>query len=189
MSEKPIDTTELAEKIKRLVEERGWNQEDFARIADLNRHTVRQILGITPGRKLRNATITACARALGLSVHELRTYPLDRLLPRMVERAVGPDEVLRRKYADMTQPELKLWVERNPDRAKQLTLEELDELIAMQGSEGPLAAFGVEVFVQRIERRRKLVKQLYVLVGTEYLDLIELFLGLIYDKVRPPSES
>ncbi len=36
--------SELAAKIARLVEERGWNQEEFARIARLNRHTVRQIL-------------------------------------------------------------------------------------------------------------------------------------------------
>ena len=35
---------DLANKIARLVEERGWNQEDFARISQLNRHTVRQIL-------------------------------------------------------------------------------------------------------------------------------------------------
>ena len=36
------DSVELASKIARLVQERGWNQEDFARIADLNRHTVRR---------------------------------------------------------------------------------------------------------------------------------------------------
>ena len=30
---------DLANKIARLVEERGWNQEDFARIANLNRHS------------------------------------------------------------------------------------------------------------------------------------------------------
>ena len=37
-------STELAFKIAKLVEERGWNQELFARISKLNRHTVRQIL-------------------------------------------------------------------------------------------------------------------------------------------------
>src|SRR5207237_4556072 len=39
------DAAELASKIARLVEERGWNQEDFARATQLNRQTVRHILG------------------------------------------------------------------------------------------------------------------------------------------------
>src|SRR5262245_18212842 len=75
---------ELANKIARLVEERGWNQEDFARISKLNRHTVRQILHGGPKRQLRNATVSQCAKALGLTVSELRNLPLERLLPRML---------------------------------------------------------------------------------------------------------
>src|SRR5262249_56875662 len=84
MSESLQDNSaELAHKIARLVEERGWNQEDFARITKLNRQTVRQILLQPTERRLRNATIGACAEALGLSVNDLRTLPLERLLPRM----------------------------------------------------------------------------------------------------------
>src|SRR5262245_51690359 len=64
-------TADLAMKIARLVEERGWNQEEFARNADLNRQTVRQILQPSTERRLRNATVGACAKALNLSVHEL----------------------------------------------------------------------------------------------------------------------
>jgi transcriptional regulator with XRE-family HTH domain len=83
------ETNDLPVKIRRLVEERGWNQEEFARIARLNRHTARQILLPGPQRKLRNATILACARAFGLSVSELRDQPLERLLPRMAQGAAG----------------------------------------------------------------------------------------------------
>ena len=79
----PTGEHSLSAKIARLVQERGWNQEDFSRIANINRHTVRQILQQTQQRKLRNATVLACARALGLTVSELRTLPLERLLPRM----------------------------------------------------------------------------------------------------------
>ena len=56
----------LGAKIARLVQERGWNQEEFARSADLNRLTVRSLFQ-GPPRKLHNATVSACARALGLS--------------------------------------------------------------------------------------------------------------------------
>ena len=55
----PGSGAELANKIARLVEERGWNQEDFARISKLNRHTIRQILQGGPKRRLRNAQAPA----------------------------------------------------------------------------------------------------------------------------------
>src|ERR1700730_11869577 len=130
---------DVANKIARLAEERGWNQEDFARIAGLNRQTVRQILLPTGDRRLRNATIGACARALGLSVSDLRTLPLERLLPRMRD---GPPseghDAVRRLCADAVRPDLVSWLERNPDRARRLSAEERDELLALQGTGGPL---------------------------------------------------
>src|SRR5215218_6740917 len=86
---------ELAQKIAKLVEEKGWNQEDFARISNLNRHTVRLILHGGPKRRLRNATVSQCAEALGLTVNELRTLPLDKLLLRMHGKAAADDEALR----------------------------------------------------------------------------------------------
>jgi transcriptional regulator with XRE-family HTH domain len=188
MDEPPSANTELAQKIKRLVEERGWNQEDFARIADLNRHTIRQILG-GGERRLRNATISACARALGLTVNELRSQPLEKLLARMAQGAAGgTDDLLRRTYDQATQPELRAWIERNPDRARQLSEDEMDDLLAAQGDDGPLSAVGVETFVRRIERRRQLYRQIDVIAGTEYLGLVEQLVTLIHDKVRPPRD-
>ena len=181
----PAHTDDLAVKITRLVQERGWNQEEFARIARLNRHTVRQILHPGEPRRLRNATISACARALGLSVNDLRTQPLEKLLPRMVEGHPANNGVLRKLYDQATQPELVAWMERNPDRARALSAEEVDELLSLQGTGGPLNAFGVEAFVQRIERRRNLLHQVHAVAGTEYLDLLEQLVALLYDKVRP----
>jgi hypothetical protein len=188
----------LAAKIFRLVQERGWNQEDFARIANLNRQTVRQIFAegenILEGkpppedgyRKLRNTTVSACAKALGLSVMDLRTLPLERLLPRMNgTTSVGTDENVRRLYEEATQPELRGWVERNPDRARQLTPAEIDEVLSLQGTGGPLTAIGVDHFVELIERKRKLMHQVQAVAGTEYLELLERLVALMYDKVQP----
>jgi hypothetical protein len=186
MEETTPATAELASKIARLVEERGWNQEEFARIARLNRHTARQILLPGGQRKLRNATISACARALGLTVNELRTQPLERLLPRMVDAEAGnSDDTVRRMYEQATQPELRAWLERNPERARGLSEQEIDELLSLQGTGGPLTAFGVDAFVERIERRRRLVQQIHAIAGTEYLDLLEQLVALPYDKVQP----
>ena len=104
---------ELANKIARLVEERGWNQEDFACISKLNRHTVRQILHGGPKRRLRNATVSQCAEALGLTVSELRNLPLERLLPRMHGKPPADEEALKLLYERATLPDLVNWLERN----------------------------------------------------------------------------
>jgi transcriptional regulator with XRE-family HTH domain len=186
MNDSPNDTSELAIKIARLIEERGWNQEDFARISGLNRQTVRQILLSNHPRRLRNATISACARALGLPVSELRNRPLEQLLPRMNRRPPADgDEALRRLYEQATQPQLHAWIERHPDRARQLTSEEMDELLSLQGTGGPLTSAGLEHFVSLIERKRKLVRQVHAVAGTEYLDLLEKLVELMYEKVQP----
>jgi transcriptional regulator with XRE-family HTH domain len=176
---------ELANKIARLVEERGWNQEDFARISKLNRHTVRQILHGGPKRKLRNATVSQCAEALGLTVSELRNLPLDRLLPRMHGKPPADEEALKLLYERASLPDLVSWLNRNRDRAAQLRPDEVQELLDMQGPGGPLEKLGVENCVDLIERRRRLVFQVREVVGTEYLELLEQIVRLIYDKVKP----
>src|SRR5438132_854235 len=182
-----LTSTDLAIKIARLVEERGWNQEDFARIAGLNRQTVRQILQQTNDRRLRNATVSACARALGLSVSELRTVPLERLLPRMNDQK--PVEASRKRlFEEATQPELLAWLERNPERAARLGAAEIEELLSLQGTGGPLTSFGVQHFVEQIERRHRLVQQVEAIAGTEYLGLLEQFVGLLFEKVQPYNE-
>ncbi|MCS7046267.1 MAG: helix-turn-helix transcriptional regulator [Gemmataceae bacterium] len=183
MATEPSSSLELCAKIARLVEERGWNIEEFARQAKLHRLTVRHIM-LGSGRRLHNSTIAACARALGLSVAELRTEPLPHLLTRM--RPAGETaDLTRRLYEEAMQPELKAWMQRNPERAAQLTAEEIDELLSLQGTGGPLTAFGVAHYVELLERRRKLIEQVIVVAGTEYLDLLERFVAVLYDKVQP----
>ncbi len=189
MSEHPIPTShaELAAKIARLVEEKGWNQEDFAKIAGLNRQTIRQILQPPGDRRLRNATIARCAQALNLSVHELRTVPVERLLLRMRRppASVNGDARLHRLYEQATHPDLRAWIERNPERSRQLTQEEVDDLLAMQGDDGPLTAVGAEGLIGRMERRRNLLQRVQTIARSEYLDLLEQLVGLIYEKVQP----
>jgi transcriptional regulator with XRE-family HTH domain len=177
---------ELAAKIARLVQERGWNQEEFAKMARVNRHTARQILH-GGDRRLRNSTVAGCAKALGLSVHELHTLPVEKLLARMAQAAAGAGGP-RRVLDQASHPELRAWLERNGERARRLAREDLDELLAMQGDGGPFAVFGVEGVVQRLERRRRLVQQVGVIANTEYLELLEQLVGLLYDKVRPAGE-
>jgi transcriptional regulator with XRE-family HTH domain len=177
---------DLAAKIARLVEERGWNQEDFARIAKLNRHTVREILKHGEGRRLRNATVKQCADALGLEVSELRSITLERLLPRMHCQRHAPDEeVLQLLQEKASQPELASWVQRYPERAAQLSAGEAEELIGIQGPNGPLARIGVDQYIELIERKRRLLQYVGVVAGTEYLCLLEQFVNLLYEKVRP----
>jgi transcriptional regulator with XRE-family HTH domain len=182
-------TNDLAARIARLVEERGWNQSDFARITNLNLQTIRQILVPSGDRRLRNATIGACARALGLTVSELRTLPLERLLGRMHNpRPNDGDPAQRRLYEEATQPELLVWIERNAERAQRLTADEIDELLSLQGTGGPLTSFGVEHFITLLERKRGLIDKVQAIAGTEYLDFLERFVDLLFEKVQPYAD-
>jgi transcriptional regulator with XRE-family HTH domain len=179
--------SDLAGKIARLVEERGWNQEDFARIANLNRHTVREIIKNGGGRRLRNATVSQCAAALGLHVNELRDLPLDRLLPRMHGKKQPEDEGGLKLLAQRaTTPDLTAWLERNPERAGQLTQCEAEELLGMEGPNGALARLGAEHCVELIERKRRLMRRVAAIATTDYVDLLEQVVGLIFDKIQPP---
>lgn len=177
----------LCTKIVRLVEERGWNPDAFARIADLNRLTVRSIF-LGPARKLHSATVSACARALGVSERDLLTQPLEKLLPRM-RLPVPPTENLRVLYEQATQPELLTWLEANVDRAARMSADEVDELLSLQGAGGPLTAFGVAHYVDQIERRRKILEQAAAIAGTEYVELLEQFVEVLYDKIQPYKEK
>ena len=174
---------ELASKIAKLVEEKGWNQEDFARISNLNRHTVRLILNGGPKRRLRNATVSQCADALGLTVNELRTLPLDKLLLRMHGKSAADEEALRLLHERATLPELSQWLERNRERAADLKHDEIEELLDLQQPGGPLERLGVEHGVGLIERRRQLLCQVRQLVGTEYFETLEQIVGLMFEKV------
>jgi transcriptional regulator with XRE-family HTH domain len=176
---------DLANKIARLVEERGWNQEDFARISKLNRHTVRQILHNGPKRRLRNVTVSQCANALGLTVSELRNLPLERLLPRMHGKPPTDEEALKLLEERAALPDLVGWIERNRERAAALRPDEVQELLEMQAPGGPLEKLGVENCVDMIERRGRLICQVREIAGTEYLGLLEQLVRLMYEKVKP----
>ena len=185
MNEVPPQTpTSLASKIARLVRERGWNQEDFARIANLNRHTVRQILQQRGNRRLRNATVMACARALGLSVSDLRTLPVERLLPRIHGTTTESGGDALKRLAELAkQPELAAWLEEHGDRARRFTSAEVDELLGLQGADGPLAKLGVDHFVKLIERKRQLRDRVEAIADSEYLEFLEQFVELLHKKL------
>jgi transcriptional regulator with XRE-family HTH domain len=184
MSE-PTPELDLSEKIKRLVEEKGWNAEDLARTTQLNRQTVRQILQPSGDRSLRNSTVAACANALGLSVNDLRTLPLERLLSRVSGKTLFNAEDRPPLLHELaTQPELKAWAERNPERSRNLTPDEVEELLGLQGAGGPLSTYGVEHFVSHIERRRDLLEKVRAIAGSDFLPLLEQLVDLISEKIQ-----
>ena len=85
-----------------------------------------------------------------MSVNDLRILPLNQLLPRVRNRPTPAQESIRALHEKATQPELLAWIERNPERAARLTPEEVDELLSLQGTGGPLTAFGVAHFIELI---------------------------------------
>lgn len=182
---------ELAAKIARLVEERGWNQEDFARIANLNRHTVREIMKSNgDSRRLRNATISQCAAALGLQVNELRNTSLERLLPRMhgkpPEKELGGAKKLQEQA---TSKELLEWLRQHPERAAQITDEEADDLLTQDGPGKGIVQLGAEHWVELVERRRRILRRVHAIATTGYIDLLEPLVNLMFEKIQPPPKN
>ena len=94
------------------------------------------------------------------------------------------EEAMKLLYERATLPDLINWLERNPDRAAELRPDEINELVEMQAPGGPLERLGVEHFVEMIERRRHLMCQVRLIAGTEYLELVEQMIGLIFEKVN-----
>lgn len=171
----------VPEKIARLVAEKGWNQDVFADKAGIARTTARGIL-THPERELRNATLRRCADALGVTVHELITLPVERLLPRVRQPSESPAGAIS-ALEFSNQPALREWMARNPDRAAKLTPLEIDELISVQNVGGPLTYHGVEHFVSILERKRELLRRVEILAATEYLDLLEGVVRLMYERI------
>jgi transcriptional regulator with XRE-family HTH domain len=180
---RPRSDADLAAKIARLVEERGWNQEEFARIARLNRHTVRGIL-LAGRRTLRNATVSACARALGVTVHDLHALPLADLLPQMHAGAARRDsDSLRRLKASVLHPDMRTWIDDHPDRVALLSDHDVDDALAFQEAVSPSSPLNASEFFDRLDRKRRLLERVHLVAGSAYFDLLDQLVSLLYDKV------
>ncbi len=105
--------------------------------------------------------------------------------PRPTSPVTDEDAARRRLYDEATQPELRARLDRHPDRGRELTEEELEELLSLKGTGGPLTSLGVEHYVKQIERKRRLFEQIHAIAGTEYIDVLEKLVELMYEKVRP----
>jgi hypothetical protein len=95
------------------------------------------------------------------------------------------EEALKLLYERAALPDLVNWIERNRDRAATLHTDEIQELLEMQAPGGALEKVGVESCVDLIERRRRLVGQVKEVAGTEYLEILEQIVKLMYDKIKP----
>jgi transcriptional regulator with XRE-family HTH domain len=178
------ETLQLTSRIAQLVEARGWNQEDLARASGLNRQTVRKVLQATESSQLRISTLSRCAKALGLSLNDLRQVPLPSLVQRISGQDMDRNGHWRTAYEAATQPELVAWLDTHPDRARQLTADGLDELLSLQGTGGPLTQAGVEHFVQIIERRNRVIEQVQAIANTDQLALLEKLVGALYENIQ-----
>lgn len=184
MPRKPVGATRtgpLAEKIARLVRERGWTIQQFAAASRLNRHTARKIIEDQP-KWLRGDTLKACAQALGCSVDELTHLSAEALLRRAAQ-ADAPGAAPSPDALRAEQPALADWLEAHPHHG--LSAAQLAELASIQGVGGPLTAEGVAHFVDRVRRKEKLLRQVEILAGTAYLPLLEQLAELMLAKLDP----
>ena len=160
----------LVAKIARLAEERGWDLAAFAKAASLHRATAQQILAGS-ARRLHENTVKACAEAFGVSPLELRSDSVQTLIAKMRAPIAASEEI---EALRATHPSL--------------AAEDIDELVALKEDRGPLSPFALAEHARRLERRRRLANKVLAVAGTEYVDLLEQFVDLLYEKVQPYAD-
>jgi transcriptional regulator with XRE-family HTH domain len=169
-----------------MVRERGWCQNEFARRAGLSLQTAREILEGPSSRRLQNRTIFGCARALGLSVAELRSEASAPPGTLNLSEKIISREAWR--YDLATQPCVKDWLQYSQAEAATYTIEEIEELMSIQGTGGPLTAEGLEAARALLERKRELLRRVHAIAGTDYLDLLEALVSSLFKRVQPYGE-
>ena len=173
----------LCAKIARLVQERGWSRQTFARQAGLHRLTVSHILGGVE-RRLHAATVEACAKAFGFTALELRAESAERLIGRHAS-PYATTEAKQRLFEETMPPDVRDWLRDHAEQVAQLSPDELDELLSLRESGEPFTAFAVSDLVRRIERRRQLIHKVSTIAGTEFAEFLETLVDLVYDKIQP----
>ncbi len=170
----------LSGKIAALVRERGWCQSEFAQRAGLSLQTAREILRGLCRRRLRNRTVFSCAQALGLSVADLqrRSEPAKSI-------SNGNFRMEDWRYDLATQPRVRDWLENEKTEAARYSQEEIDELLSIQGTGGPLTDEGLVAARHLLDRKRELIRRVQAIAGTEYLGLLESMVHWLFKRVQP----
>jgi len=173
------EATSLQQKIARLISQKGWNQEDFARISRLNRHTVRKIV-LGKEFKLRNSTLESCARAFGLTPDQLTHSPLELLLSKLdTNQTPVQQQRYRRLLEGITREELKHWMEKHPDRARMLDSAAIDEILSFQ--KNPSFNQGnLETLILRLERKGRILEKVRHLNHPRHLEVLEHLLDTMH---------
>ncbi|HEX3316272.1 MAG TPA: hypothetical protein VHR72_15345 [Gemmataceae bacterium] len=158
----------LVAKIARLAGDRGWDLAAFAKTASLHRATAQQILAGT-ARRLHENTVKSCADAFGVTPLELRSESAEKLIAKM--------------HAPKASEEIRTLREAHPGLAD----DDIDELLARK-EDAPQSPFALAEHIRRLERRRQLANKVIAVAGTEYVDLLEQFVDLLYEKVQPYAD-
>lgn len=173
----------IQEKIARLITQKGWNQEEFARVARINRHTVRKILK-GPAFKLRNSTVESCARAFGLTPDHLIQNPIDLLLSRM-DTTLAPMQQQRHRQLleGATRNELKHWLEKHPERSHLLDASAIEEILGYQRNPS-FNASNLETLILRLERKARVLEKVRHLNHPRHLEVLEHLLDTMHSNLQ-----
>jgi hypothetical protein len=89
----------------------------------------------------------------------------------------------------LAQPAVRDWMEANHDRAAALAPLEVDELVSLFGTGGPLTPDGVSFYVREIERKRAVRAAFEAVISTHLIDLVEPLMLHFLESVRPKAPN
>lgn len=184
------EETEVGERIRALARRKGWSVAELARRAGLKRQTLHRLQrGET--RRPQIATLHKLARALEVPVEQLCDEPSgssaseeDGPIP---PSNLSRENRMRRRFDRETNPGVAEVAEESPELFFGWTEETWDELYSTFGTGGALNRRGVTETARRINRKRKTLEQLEVLLETHLADVAARMVGTLYEMVVPDA--
>lgn len=170
------DWAMVATNLRRLMARDGLTFEDVVRASELDERTVR---GVVRARNQPHArTLHKLAAGLGVSVDELF-------------RPVG--EMPARRFDRATNTLVKGVVTAHPDRFRNWSEADFDELYSRFGTGGQLTEAGVLAAADAANAKREVFRQMGVILETSEAELLARFVELLYQRAtasrRRPADA
>lgn len=187
-------TEQFRNRIRELCRHKGWDLGELAQRAGLSRTT---LYHLEKGRTRRphGSTLRKIAAALEVRPEQLweEGDEIGRR-PRPAFPAPTPEEAdTQRDFDRGTNPMVADVADEWPELFREWTESEWDELYSSVGTGGPLTREGVVEAAATINRKRRTVQQLHVLLETHLSEvaagLIETLYGLVRPAGNPDSTS
>ncbi len=179
-------------RVRQLRKARGWDQKELAGRAGISRTT---LIALENGKTEtpRLATLEQLSAAFKVSVRDLcdsaiavRQLPtVEFVAKELAGLPTDEDSEAARHFDQLTNPVVKQVAAESPTLFSGWDEADWNELYSTFGTGGQLTEFGVRQTAAKINQRREILRKLCIVLETEYSDLAEEMIELLYRRTQP----